>query len=63
MKNNVYIYMPKSVSSELDAIAPFILELHKNNNRLYTFMFNNRIVQHVASSYINEKFFNEYTKL
>lgn len=35
----------------------------KNNNRLYTFMFNNRIVPHIAGSYIHENFFNEYSKL
>ena len=61
MKNNVYIYIPKAVYSELDAIAPFIVELH--NNKLYTFMFNNRIVPYIASSYIHEKIFNEYTKV
>ena len=48
---------------ELDAIAPFIVDLHKNNNRLYTFMFNNRTVPYIASSYIHEKIFNEYTKV
>lgn len=63
MKNNIYIYIPKAVYSEFDSIAPFILELHKNNNKLYTFMFDNKILPHITSSHIHKKIFNEYTKV
>ena len=37
MKRDAFVYIPKSVYSEFDAIAPLIL-LSRQNNKIYTFV-------------------------
>ena len=59
MKKNAYVYFPKAVFSEIDAIAPLLLELCKLDGKVITVVFNARITPTIENSYLHKKIFYE----